>query len=239
MLVIIISLSFCKKVEIERPAPITFNPSIIYGSMTDVEGNTYKTVTIGAQTWMAENLRTTRFNDGTVIPHLEGDTSCLSITTPGYYWYNNKPDIYKNVYGALYNGYAVKTGKLAPIGWHVPLHNEWEIMIAYLGGDSIAGEKLKESDTIHWMTPYWLEHIGSNESGFTALPGGYHCYNYSEDAGYAGFEDLSGSGNYWTATEFTSTGNLWYFLLHWLSPGVKSYETYKSVGFSVRCVKDE
>jgi uncharacterized protein (TIGR02145 family) len=150
-------------------------------TVTDIDGNVYNTVTIGTQTWMAENLKTTKYNDGTPIP-LVGDSMILikgrggsrlmslweSLTTGAYCWYSDNKD-YKDMYGALYNAYVVNTNKLCPTGWHVPAEAEWDALITYLGGIFIAGGKLKEIDTIYWNAP----NIGAtNETGFTALPGG-------------------------------------------------------------------
>lgn len=118
---------------------IIFNPGLTYGEVTDIENNTYKTIQIGTQTWMSQNLRTTKFNDGTNIPLLTSSYSMQSTYSPYYIWYNNDPDTYKNVYGALYNFYAVLTDKLCPIGWHVATDKEWTILSDYLGGEAMAG----------------------------------------------------------------------------------------------------
>ena len=114
------------------------------------------------------NLKTTKYNDGTSIPNVTNDTSWSNLTTGAYCWYNNDVS-YKNPYGALYNWYAVNTGKLAPKGWHVPSDAEWTTLITYLGGESIAGGKLKEAGTTHWLSP---NTEATNSTGFSALPGG-------------------------------------------------------------------
>jgi hypothetical protein len=88
-------------------------------SLTDIDGNVYKTLKIGAQTWMKENLRTTKFNDGHVIPLVEAGSVWIKLKQPAYCWYNNDT-IHKNLYGTLYNWYAIETGKLCPLGWHIP-----------------------------------------------------------------------------------------------------------------------
>lgn len=100
----------------------------------DVDGNVYKTVTIATQRWMAENLKTTKLNDGTSIPNVTDGKAWKNLTTPGYCWYDNDPKYYGNTYGALYNFYAVETNKLCPTGWHVPTDAEWDILIDHLGG---------------------------------------------------------------------------------------------------------
>ncbi len=101
--------------------------------MVDIEGNVYRTVKIGNQTWMAENLRTTKYNDGQDIPLVAGSYAWGSLTTPGYCWLNND-QTNKNIYGALYNWYAADADKLAPTGWHVPDNEDWAVLVSYLAG---------------------------------------------------------------------------------------------------------
>jgi uncharacterized protein (TIGR02145 family) len=136
------------------------------GTVTDIDGNVYNTVTIGTQCWMAENLKTTRYNDGTAI--LTGLSNAdWQITTSGAYAiYNNDP-ANNTTYGKLYNIYAVKTNKLAPAGWHVPTYTEWTTLTTYLGGEAVAGGKMKA--TTLWSSP---NTGATNSSGFTGLPAG-------------------------------------------------------------------
>ena len=135
----------------------------------DIDGNVYRTIVVGGQVWMAENLKTTKFSDGSNISLVPGFTAWLRLTTPGYCWFDNNPELYKTGYGALYNWHTVNTGKLCPKGWHVPDDEEWNTLIEYLGGLDIAGGSLKEEGTGHWYNP----NIGAtNESGFSAIPGG-------------------------------------------------------------------
>ena len=110
--------------------------------VTNIEGNVYKTVTIGSQVWMSENLKTTKLNDGTDIPSVTSNTEWAELSTPGYCYYDNS---WSNalIYGALYNWHTVNTGKLCPTGWHVPTDEEWTTLITYLGGDTLVGGKLK------------------------------------------------------------------------------------------------
>ena len=135
---------------------------------TDFDGNNYPVGQIGTQIWMVENLKTTRYNDGTDILSITDNTTWENLITPGYCFYNNGV-VNKNTYGALYNWYAVNTGKLAPKGWHVPTNDEYTTLITFLGGESVASSKLKESGTSHWQSP---NTEATNQSGFTALPGG-------------------------------------------------------------------
>ncbi|MFZ4572381.1 MAG: fibrobacter succinogenes major paralogous domain-containing protein [Bacteroidales bacterium] len=140
-------LSSCSKNTDGNPAPIP-------GTTTDVDGNLYHSVTIGTQVWMDENLKTTKYNDGSSIPLVTDSIAWINMTTPGYCWYHNNAAAYKNTYGALYNWYAVNTGKLAPTGWHVPTDAEWTILVAYLGGELLAGGRIA-----------WYRYLGYRYSG--------------------------------------------------------------------------
>lgn len=140
------------------------------GSVTDIDGNTYKTVKIGEQWWMAENLRTTRLNNGDPIPLVTDPTKWGIQISPGFCWYDNDPDNYKNTYGALYNWYSANTSTLCPEGWHVPSRSDWMTLINLFGGQYEAGGALKETGYDHWQYP---NTGATNISKFTALPGGY------------------------------------------------------------------
>jgi len=195
--------------------------------VTDVDGNVYPAVTIGTQVWMAENLKTSNLNDGTAIPLVTDDQEWNQLTTPGYSWYDNDKSNNGETYGGLYNWYAVETGKLCPAGWHVPSDAEWIILVNYLGGEEIAGGKLKEGGTEHWLNP---NTSGSNESGFKALPGGYHNSTGS-------YNLIGESCRFWTSTSNDSQTSLFWFLIY-LSAAANTKENIKSSGFSVRCVMD-
>jgi uncharacterized protein (TIGR02145 family) len=214
--------------ESELSAIQTATPqaAVVTGSVTDTDGNVYHTVTIGTQVWMAENLKTTKYNDGSPIPLVTASATWASLTTPGYCWYNDS-STYGNTYGALYNWYAVNAGKLAPTGWHVPTDSEWEVLGNYLGGDNVAGGPLKEAGTTHWSFP---NTGATNTSGFSALPGG--CRSYDGPFNYIGF-----SGYWWSSTAYGAT-NAWYRHMYYSNANVfRFYDSYTS-GFSVRCVKD-
>jgi len=165
---LILSVNLSTSLFCSKGNPVN-NDNLVFGIMTDVDGNNYKTIKIGNQEWMAENLKTTKYKDGTSIPLFTAATPMANFTSPGYCWYNSDSATYRNSYGALYNWYAVNTGKLAPTGWHVPTEAEWNTLIAYLGGESVAGGKLKEAGTSHWSSP---NTGATNEVGFSALPGG-------------------------------------------------------------------
>ncbi len=213
-----------------------FNSGITYGTLTDREGNVYKTVTIGTQTWMAENLRTTVYRDGSWI--FEGKTNNdwkLGLSYGLYGNYTWDYGSYDNIttYGMLYDWWAVNNEhKLAPEGWHVPTDAEWLILMNYLGGENIAGGKLKEMGTTHWSSPNLN---ATNETGFSGLPNGKISYIGS------GFGvERGGAGYYWTSTK-VGTSNYdpaYYRVLS--SPNSKCLRDfdYTGSGFAVRCVKD-
>jgi uncharacterized protein (TIGR02145 family) len=203
---------------------IVFNPNLEYGSMTDQDGNIYKTIRIGTQVWMAENLRTTKYNDGTSIPYVTDNNIWAALTTPAYCWYNNN----ESSYGALYNWYTVNTGKLAPSGWHVPSNAEWLTLVTYLGGASVAGGKLKETGFTHWHSP----NTGAdNSSGFTALPG-------SSRVGSDGSFNIPGEAGIWWCSLGYSDSEAWFFSLYHVYSFTNIFNYSKCYGFSVRCVKD-
>lgn len=194
-------------------------------TVTDIDGNIYETVTIGTQIWMKENLKTTRYNDGTVIPSSLDDVTWANTTSGAYAIYNNNITN-DSTYGKLYNWYAVNTGKLAPTGWHVPTEAEWTTLTTYLGGASVAGDKMKS--TTLW-TPY-TGIINTNSSGFTGLPAGYR-FSF-------GSYDLIGSTCYfWSSTEY-DTDDAWYLALAYSGSVATKTKYSKAFGYSVRCVKD-
>jgi uncharacterized protein (TIGR02145 family) len=197
------------------------------GTVKDVEGNVYKTVTIGSQTWMAENLRSIKLTDGSQIPYISDKNSWSLLTSPGYSYYSNDSISYKYQGGALYNWYTINTKKLCPAGWHVPSENEWTTLISSLGVDSIAGGKLKSTGTISWISP---NTAATNSTGFNALPSGYRFYNGS-------YNNFYYSGNWWTSTEYSATAAKYCYLVYNKGNLGKNYLD-KQYGFSVRCIKD-
>jgi uncharacterized protein (TIGR02145 family) len=202
---------------------IRFNPDLIYDSIYDSEGNKYRTIQIGSQTWTAENLRSTKLNDDTEIPFILDVSAWAARTTPAYCWYNND----SVGYGAIYNWYTVNTGKLCPQGWHVPSDDEWNVLTDYLGGKNVAGGKLKETGTTHWQSP---NSGATNESGFTAIPSGYR--NYS-----GGFNSIGNYGIWWSSTEWSSTGG-WFRDAYYGYASVDRSNSSKKSGATVRCLKD-
>jgi uncharacterized protein (TIGR02145 family) len=233
---------------------VTFNTggSSTTPTVSDIDGNVYNTVKIGTQVWMVENLKTTRYADGTSIPLVNtvSTWNALTETAKAYCWYDD--DISnKDVYGALYTWPAAMKGAAGsnskpsgaqgacPAGWHLPSDAEWKELETYLGGGSIAGGKMKEIGTTHWYDPHWLDpNIGAtNESGFNGLPGGSRIW-------YGGFAQIGIKGFWWSTTvisEIVSTPpaltisdvslDLYSAKLQW--PG-----SSRSNGNAVRCLKN-
>ena len=215
---------------------------------TDIEGNIYNTVTIGAQIWMMENLRVTKYTDNTRIPLVTDDIAWLNLSTPGYCYYNNDSTTHKPAYGALYNWYTVNTGKFCPTGWHVPSSYEWTLLLTHLGDNSVGnispwanytsftGCKLKETGTTHWTGS---NSCATNESGFTALPGGLRSSsNTTSEFYYIGSNCI-----WWTSTEWGggtpeyNVKNATYTRIY--PDGLfMRYLSQKKEGYSVRCIKD-
>ncbi len=194
--------------------------------LVDVDNNYYHAVTIGTQTWMQENLKTTKFNDNENIPLITDNTEWINLSTPAYCWLNNSELIFKNPYGALYNWYSVSTGKLCPQGWHVPSDAEWTILTDYLGGLVESCYKLKETGTIHWFV---TNSNATNETGFTALPAGCRLSYGSEGIGYC--------GGWWTATTSGATSS-WMRMIYRHRNDVVRGGNIGSMGLSVRCIKN-
>ena len=196
-------------------------------SLKDNDGNVYKTVTIGKQVWMAENLKTTKYNDGTAIPMVSDNKAWEALATPASCCYNKDATINKNTFGVLYNWYAVSTKKLCPAGWHVPTDAEWTTLTSYLGGESVAGGKLREPGTTHWEKP---NTGATNESGFLALPGGYRN-------NHGAFANVGFFGFWWSATEYVATAS-WCRTMGCGGKDVLRNFSLKKNGYSVRCIKD-
>jgi len=199
------------------------------GLVTDIDGNVYHTVTIGTQVWMVENLKTTHYRNGDAISNVTDNAAWVALKTEAYCWFVN--DIAnKDTHGALYNWYAVSDIRnLCPSGWHVPSDTEWTILEDYLGGQDVAGGKLKEAGTSHWESP---NTGATNESGFSALPVGYRWNVF-----YTGIYE-QGEAFWWTNTAAYGNTSAWKRVL--------GYDSAKSIrgamgggaGLSVRCIKD-
>ncbi len=197
-------------------------------TITDIDGNVYNIVTIGIQVWFKENLKTTKYNDGTPIDLVTDNTEWHKLDTAGYCWYNNDQATYGNTYGALYNWYTAEPGNLCPSGWHVPTDAEWTTLVDYLGGSSVAGGKMKETGTTHWKDP---NEDADNESRFTALPGG------SRSNVYGNFHDLEIDGSWWSQPKLGDTSPRTLYT-SFNNSGVSRGTSFKDSGHSVRCIKD-
>jgi len=203
------------------------------GTVTDVDGNVYQTVGIGPMEWMAENLKVTHYRNGAGIPKITDYNQWAGSKVGAYTWYANDKEMYGKYYGALYNWFAVNdSAGLCPEGWHIPSAAEWDTTFYALGGDAVAGGKLKSTLTNLYQQPYWFlpNYYGTNESGFNALPGGFR--SFIEGA----FSGLSASGIWWSSTPdsidikgtflTTNSGAAFRELIN------------RNTGASVRCVKD-
>jgi len=213
----LIMIAGCKKEEDTIPNK----------TVSDVEGNIYPIVDIGTQTWMGENLKTTKFNDGADIALVINDAEWSNLDTPGYCWYENDKTNYGDTYGALYNWYAVNTGKLCPAGWHVPTDAEWTILTDYLGGENMAGDKIKETGMAHWIR---LNLTATNETGFTALPNGFRFpFEYT-------FSDIGFTANWWSSDFLAQDDKFaWY---RELGNEFRRDGFLKEFGLGVRCLRD-
>jgi uncharacterized protein (TIGR02145 family) len=201
-------------------------------NITDAEGNSYKTVTIGTQQWMAKNLKVSKYSDGTTIPNITDNNQWQNNTTGAWAYYNN--DAANNAkYGKLYNWYAVSkttngNKNVCPTGWHVPTDAEWTVLTDYLWGNSVAGGKMKEIGTNNWDSPNTR---ATNTSLFTGLPGGTRNY----DSG--GYGSIGGAGYWWSSTG-SNTDGAWGRNLGSFYGGADRYSYDKRYGFSVRCLRD-
>jgi len=222
-----------------------------YGLWSDEStGQGYKTVTIGPQVWMATNLNNSTYNDGTQIIRCDDE---WMERTGAYCWYRFDSARYDDTYGRLYNWYAVNTGKLCPVGWHVPSTNDWEELETYLvknqiiDGDGVvavtAGGFLKEAGDSHWKDP---NSGATNVSGFTALPGGmfYTGIKIGHITADWNSKDIERSAYFHTSSEAGENEQYEYpqsycFKLSFNSAGSTVIEIHQGNGAHVRCLKDQ
>ncbi|MCD4795524.1 MAG: T9SS type A sorting domain-containing protein [Bacteroidales bacterium] len=195
---------------------------------TDGDSYHYSTVKIGTQTWMGENLRATHYNDGTLLPNVTNGSTWINLTTPAYCWFDNNYEEYGTIYGALYNWFVVTESKnICPVGWHIPSDQEWATLMDYLGGETVAGGKLKQTGTEYWNSP---NTGANNESGFTGLPGDLRFTD-------GNFTFVGVNGYFWTSTETNGT-DAWYYVLNTNQSGLFYYDRDKIRGHSIRCILD-
>jgi uncharacterized protein (TIGR02145 family) len=214
-----------RKPTVTKPQPKSGAVNNTYGTVTDIDGNVYRTVKIGNQVWMAENLKTSHYNDGISIPNVTDGKEWSNLMKGAYCYYDN--DYSNNAkYGKLYNWYAVNTGKLAPKGWHVPSDKEWQQLLDYLGGDKIAGNNLKS--TRGWDN----NRNGTNSSGFSGLPGG--CRYLDGQFSRIGFD-----ASWWSSTKSNTYDDAALNRDLYYSPGSDYRDlSNKEIGLSVRCLKN-
>ena len=194
-------------------------------TVTDIDSNVYNTVTVGAQTWMKENLKVTRFKDGKEIPLVTKDDHWINLTSPAMCIYNNADS--NLIYGRLYNWYAVESNSLCPEGWRVPSNADWDELVAYLGGMYAADDKIKETGIAHWVAP---NKDANNSSGFTALPGGYR------DPMKGTYVHLGADGNWWSSSQFEVRAGYFWMAIEFTFAATEKNGRYQ-YGNSVRCLE--
>ena len=200
---------------------------------TDYDNNNYAIVQIFQQAWMAENLKVTHYLNSDEILNETDNTAWSDLSTGAYCWYNNDEATYKTTYGALYNWYAGNDSrKLCPSGWHMPSDGEWTTLTTFLGDLSEAGGKMKSTGTHEAGTGLWSDpNLGAtNESGFSALPGGIR-----NDTGI--FDLVGNASNWWSATQ-SSSNYAWYRHVSYNEASVSRGNLKKTFGYSVRCIRD-
>jgi uncharacterized protein (TIGR02145 family) len=201
-------------------------------TVIDYDGNIYHKVSIGTQIWLTENLRTTHYRNGDSIPLVITDAQWKTLTTGAWCNYDNLPSNAKT-YGRLYNWHAVNDSRgLCPEGWHVPSDNEWNSLALFLGGESVAGGKMKTTGTIEQGNGSWYApNTGAtNSSGFTGLPGGYRI-------NYGNYYSIGNVAYFWSSSD-TTLLNSWNFVLDANNENLIRHYNFQTNGFSVRCIKD-
>jgi uncharacterized protein (TIGR02145 family) len=199
---------------------------IVFRTATDIDGHVYRTVKIFDQWWMAENLKVAHYRNGEAIPNVADKAAWSTLTSGAYCEYDNDSSN-SSSYGYLYNWYAVNDNRgVAPTGWHVPGDAEWQILVDCLGGNAVAGGKMKEAGTVHWISP---NTSATNESGFSAVPGGWRDIVGS-------FSDMGCRAHVWSSTE-NGSNNAWHYGLNYGGSDVYRGDDSKLDGFSIRCVR--
>lgn len=195
-------------------------------SVTDIDGNVYNTITIGSQEWMQRNLNVSKYRNGDIIPQVTDPAAWASLTTGAWCYYENNSSN-GTTYGKLYNWYAVNDPRgLAPAGYHIPSDGEWMTLTTFLGGEEVAGGKMKA--TTGWTDP---NAAATNSSGFTGLPAG------ERNGGNGTFYFISYDAYWWSSSErFISFA--WHRSLSYINGKAYRVDNSKSSGLAVRCIKD-
>ena len=259
-ILVILIMAFCQRLTAQQVlasafvSKTSFKSASESASITDIDGNVYKTVTIGSQVWMAENLKTTKYSDGTPIPFVNNPPEWNSLTnsSKAYCWYNDDMN-HKELYGALYTWAAAMNGEasnnlipsgvqgVCPKGWHLPSDAEWTILTDYLtyhgyaygsSGIAIGKSMAARSGWIEYDAEGTVgnDQVNNNGCGFTALPGGSRLYNGT-------FNQAGSTGNWWRATEFSET-LAYYRYISYCNSRIYKSSNNKQNGFSVRCLRD-
>ena len=192
------------------------------GTVTDIDGNIYTSITIGEQCWTNSNLNVSRYRNGDPIPEITDPTQWRNARTGAWCYYDGNA-ANGAVYGKLYNWYAVNDPRgLAPAGYHIPTDAEWSTLVNFLGGEQYAPEKIKAN--LLWQD----NSVESNSSGFAGIPGGY-IYD-------SGFERIGFDGCWWTTTDYGSTAIYWSLTEYSWGMVLRPFGCYQHAGISVRCV---
>ena len=200
--------------------------------VSDVDGNTYQTVIIGDQNWMAENLKTTRYATGDTIPNVINKEKWLNLTDGAWSYYKND-EKFNEVYGKLYNWYnVIDERNVCPNGWHVPSDAEWKILADFIISNGHEGREGLALKSINgWNTFDGLSGNGTDDYGFHALPGGNRNIN-------GNFSNLGKNGYWWSTSEHANPVNAWSRYLYSNNRNIMNYEDFKNYGFSIRCLQD-
>lgn len=217
---------------VDDPGDGNENPNTIVTSpgdpISDVNGNVYQTIKIGTQTWMAENLRATKFRNNGYIMEVQNNADWSGtnyLTQPKYCKYNNRADS-ASTYGLLYDGMtAYSANNIAPTGWRLPTEDDWNTLVTYLGGATVAGGKMKEIGFVHWLQP---NTDADNVSGFKALGAGYRFVNGT-------FSAILGQTTWWVGN---TAGNGLIRTIYYNGKSIDSGNCVKQFGFSIRCIKE-
>ncbi len=227
---IIVGMSSCKH-EIDLtgfPHPKDEPPVVVPcpDSLVDIDGNVYNVIDVDGTCWIASNLKVSRFTNGDSIPLETEGSSWIQLNTPAQCYYDND-SVNLNIYGRLYNGYSVIDSRgLCPTGWKVPHDSDWVNMAKFLGGESVAGDKLKTLDL--WYGPGTP---ATDEIGFSAKPGGSRIIQ-----GNGSFGSLTNMGNWWSSKE-NGSDVLVNRQITYANSNLAQASNSKKVGFSVRCIR--
>lgn len=234
IVVLSISITNCKKETVNDPMSKQFNSDLSYGEVFDIEGNKYATISIGQQTWMAENLRTSLFANGDSIPNCEDLFQWINLTSAAWAYYQNSSEN-NPLHGKLYNWHVINDPRnICPNGWHVPSDEEWSTLLNFLGGSKVAGSKLKSRLIGAWESEYQGQAgVGlepSNESGFSSLASG--CRRTGGQ-----FLLMTYRSAFWSTKEYNAS-EAFIREIFWNGDEVGRYSESKSDGNSCRCIKD-